>query len=116
MTAVKMTTAELLGAALARLGDNGEHWTTGALARTADGEPCSPHAAAAVAWCATAAVDRAAGDNELLAVMPHQKAHEALMAALPLGIFSVGRYNDDADGFGKVRSLFTSAIAGTEAS
>ena len=50
------TVQSVLRAALARLGDNGEHWTRNSLARTADGSGCSVSSPDAASWCAWGAV------------------------------------------------------------
>ena len=56
--------AEVLAAAIERISDSA-HWTTGAEARTALGEPCHPCAEAAVQWCAVGALQREAVDLAL---------------------------------------------------
>ena len=54
------TTTTVLVAARAKIASG---WTQGAMARDADGEPCSVMAVKAVAWCSDGAVKYAAEDD-----------------------------------------------------
>ena len=92
-----VTAADILRRARAMLGPNGENWTQGTFARSADGEdidnPVHPQAARWCAWGAFSAAAVDAGSDNEAAVMKAQAALKAAARSTHPGL-NVVRYND----------------------
>jgi hypothetical protein len=80
-----------------------EHWTTGALARSAAGDEVEPGESAAVCWCAYGALAAVCPDIRL-----EVAADQALEKAAPTGggVIAV----NDVHGHSAVIALFAAAI------
>ncbi|WEM34508.1 hypothetical protein [Xanthomonas phage X1] len=103
-----MSQATLQAATLAILA-GGASWTQGALARKADGLPCSPFNEDAVTWDMMGALIKAQLESDEPNWTSYHLVYNALRDALPADYKSrdIEAYNDDADVvWGDISALF----------
>ncbi|USV40959.1 hypothetical protein [Xanthomonas phage BUDD] len=103
-----MSDVTLKAAALAILA-GGASWTQGALARKADGLPCSPFHEDAVKWDMMGALIKAQLESDEPNYASYQLVYNSLRDALPADYKSrdIEAYNDDADVvWGDISDLF----------
>ena len=101
-----MTAATLKAATLAILGD-GASWTQGALARKADGKPCSPFHQDAVEWDVMGALIKAQLESTEPNYASYQLVYDDLRGNIP-GSYKnqdIESYNDEAT-WAQVAALF----------
>jgi len=102
-----MSAATLKAAALALL-NSGATWTQGALARRANGTPCSPMSASAARYDVMGALIRAQSVSAEPNLVSFHAAYDQLRAKIPSGYKNedIESFNDDTNWAG-VAALFT---------
>lgn len=103
-----MSAATLKAAVLTILA-GGASWTQGALARKADGLPCSPFHPDAVEWDMMGALIKAQLESDEPNYASYQLVYASLRDALPAGTRNkdIESYNDDADvAWSDINALF----------